>query len=385
MSVIFHLDLDSFFVSVERILDPSLNGKPVIVGADPLQGRGVVAACSYEARRYGLHSAMPIGEAYRLCPDGIYLSGHHKEYEYFSGAVKRLLANYTPKLEQASVDEFYMDFAGLQRRYGSMFQLAGKLQNEVLRKLSLPCSIGIGANKTVAKIASDYAKPMGITYVLPGMEKEFLAPLPVRVIPGVGKVMERKLNEKGFYSVGEIAKAPYRYFTAAFGKYGMNIWEKANGRGSRIVSPRRGQKSISAEHTFQQNEINKKKIEFMLFELSAGAGQSLRNKGLFTGNVSIKLRYSDFVTFTRSKQILPTNDDRLIYDTALSLLTKAFTRRVSVRLIGIRLSDFSKAFDQGEIFENEISRRRRLFDAITKIRSRYGYSSIGFGERRHKR
>ena len=379
MSLILHLDLDSFFVSVERILDPSLNGKPVIVGADPEQGRGVVAACSYEAREYGLHSAMPIRQAYRLCPHGVYLQGNHREYARFSRAVKRLLENYAPKIEQASIDEFYIDFTGLARLYKSAFAFAKRLQTEVEKKLGLPCSIGIGSNRTVAKIGSNYAKPKGITFVLPGMEKEFLAPLPVEVIPGVGKVMKQKLNEKGFYFVGEIARTSHRYFAAAFGKAGIDVWEKANGRGSDFIAPRREQKSISAERTFAGDEISKKKIEAALFELVAKISQSLRDKGLFAENVSVKLRYSDFVTFTRAKKIAPTDDDKLIYDAALSLLTKAFTRRVSVRLIGARLSGFCEAFEQGEIFSNGLNARRRLLKAVTEIRRKYGYSAIKFG------
>ena len=203
MRTIFHLDLDAFFVSVERILDPSLNGKPVIVGGDP-HGRGVVAACSYEARVYGLHSAMPIRQAFKLCPGGIYLHGHHDEYVRFSRAVKNILTNYAPLIQQASVDEFYMDFTGCRKIYGSMFTFASRLQEEIRRKLSLPCSIGIGSNKTVAKIGSDCMKPMGITYIVPGMEKEFLYHMPVETIPGVGNVMLRELNNKGFYVIGDI-------------------------------------------------------------------------------------------------------------------------------------------------------------------------------------
>src|SRR5690606_9509542 len=177
MRTIFHLDLDAFFVSVERILDPKLNGKPVIVGGDPKYGRGVVAACSYEARKFGLHSAMPIRTAYKLCPHGIYMHGHGDEYIRFSKAVKNILDQYAPLIEQASIDEFYLDMTGTQRMYGSMFAFAAHIQKEIWEKPGLPCSIGIGSNKTVAKIGSDCMKPTGITYILNGMEKEFLAPM----------------------------------------------------------------------------------------------------------------------------------------------------------------------------------------------------------------
>ncbi len=378
MSLILYLDLDSFFVSVERILDPSLRGKPVIVGADPEQGRGVVAACSYEAREYGLHSAMPIKEAYRLCPHGIYLHGHHKEYELFSRAVKRLLEKYTPQIEQASVDEFYMDFSGLKKRYGSMFELAKKMQREVWQKLSLPASVGIGSNKTIAKIGSDYAKPNGITYVLPGMEKEFLAPLPIETLPGVGKVMQQKLNEKGFRIIADIARMTADYFATAFGKAGLNLWEKANGRGSEILIPRGVQKSISKAHTYEKDVIDFTKMESTLFELTAKVCQSLRNLNLQTTVVSVKLRYSDFITVTRDKKVKPTDDDGEIFETVRRLLKQAYSRRVSVRLVGVKLSRFVEYSEQLTLFDEKAAARKRLFRTITKIRDKYGYSSIGF-------
>jgi len=379
MRTIFHLDLDSFFVSVERILNPSLNGKPVIVGADPKHGRGVVAACSYEAREYGLHSAMPIGQAYRLCPHGIYLHGHHEEYVRFSKAVERLLKQYAPQIEQASIDEFYMDFTGTTRIYGSMFAFAKKIQSEIKRQLSLPCSIGIGSNKTIAKICSDYAKPEGVTYVMPGMEKEFLSPLPVEVIPGVGKVMLKALHERGFYTVGDVAKMPEDYFGAAFGKYGMALWHKANGEGAEYLSPPQQRKSISKERTYGKDEVSKEKIEATLFKLTGEVCQILRNKNWQAATIGIKLRYSDFVTLTRERTIKPTDDDKIIFETALQLFRKAFARRVSVRLIGIRLTNFSRFSEQQILFEDKDALRTKMFRAINKIRDKFGYSSIKLG------
>jgi len=379
MHTIFHLDLDSFFVSVERILDPSLNGKPVIVGANPEYGRGVVAACSYEAREYGLHSAMPIRQAYRLCPNGIYLHGHHKEYSRFSKAVKHFLEQYAPQIEQASIDEFYMDFTGTKRIYGSMFAFAAKLQKEIQEKLSLPCSIGIGSNKTIAKICSDYAKPKGITYVLPGMEKEFLSPLPVEVIPGVGRVMQKALYEKGFRIIGDITKVPEDYFLVAFGKYGSALWQKANGGGRKYLNPPQKRKSISKERTYGKDEMNKAKIETTLFKLTGEVCQLLRNKNWQASTIGIKLRYSDFVTLTREKTIKPTDDDKIIFDTALNLFRKTYTRRVSIRLIGIRLTKFSEFSEQEILFEDKNTIRKKMFRAITKIRDKFGYSSIKLG------
>lgn len=380
MRTIFHLDLDTFFVSVERILDPSLNGKPVIVGANPEYGRGVVAACSYEAREYGLHSAMPIKQAYRLCPNGIYLHGNHTEYSQYSKAVKRILEKYAPLIEQASVDEFYMDFTGTKNIYGSMYLFGLKLQEEILKKLLLPCSIGIGSNKTIAKICSDYAKPKGTTYVVPGMEKDFLDPLPVETIPGVGKVTLESLHLKGIYKIGELANLSEDYLIAAFGKYGSALWKKANGGGSEYLNPPTDRKSISKERTYSQDENNRRKMERTLFKLTGQVCQLLRDKNWQASTVSIKLRYSDFVTLTRAKTIKPTDDDKTIFDTALKLLQKADTRRVSTRLVGIHLTKFSPFCEQEEIFQDEDILRKKMFRAITKIRDKFGYSAIQFGE-----
>ncbi len=381
MRTILHLDLDAFFISVERILDTSLKGKPVIVGAKPEDGRGVVAACSYEARKYGLHSAIPIKQAYRLCPDGIYLHGHHEEYGRFSKAVKHILEQYAPQIEQASIDEFYMDFTGTQRIYGSMFAFAKKLQKEIEKKLSLPCSIGIGSNKTIAKICSDYAKPEGITYVLSGMEKEFLAPLPVEVIPGVGKVIKRALYEKGFYKVKDITGVSENYFGMAFGKYGISLWHKANGGGQEYLNPPQKRKSISKEKTYGKDVASKEEIETTLFNLTGKVCQMLRDKNRQVSTVGIKLRYSDFITVTRAKTIKFTNDDKIIFDTAVELFRKAYTRRVSIRLIGIHLSKFNEFSEQEELFEDKRIIRKRMFTAITKIRNKFGYSAIKLGEK----
>jgi len=380
MRTIFHLDLDAFFISVERILDPTLEGKPVVVGGDP-HGRGVVAACSYEARKYGLHSAMPIGEAFRLCPNGIYLHGHHQEYTNYSKAVERLLESYAPLIEQASIDEFYMDFTGCGKTYGPPLVLARRLQEEVLRELSLPCSIGIGSNKTIAKIASDFMKPRGITFVVPGMEKEFLRRMPVEALPGVGKVTLKELNAKGFYKVGDIAKLSGDYLAAAFGKHGLDLWNKANGMGNDCLSVSYERKSISKENTFAEDVSDKKKVEKELFHLTGHVCQSLRNKNWLTATISIKLRYSDFVTVIRSRTIIPTDDDQVIFQTALDLFNKACQRRVAVRLIGIHLGNFSETVEQESLFvEGEPSRRKRMLSAVNVLRDKYGYTSLSVGK-----
>ncbi|MBU0472670.1 MAG: DNA polymerase IV [Bacteroidetes bacterium] len=379
MKTIFHLDLDTFFVSVERILDPNLIGKPVIVGGNPEFGRGVVAACSYEAREFGLHSAMPIKQAYKLCPNGIYVSGTMGEYSRFSEEVKKILERYSPIIQQASIDEFYMDFTGTAKIYGSMFALGKKIQDEIKRELLLPCSIGIGSNKTIAKIGSDYGKPFGITYILPGMEKEFLAPLPVEVIPGVGRVMLESLNSKGFFKVKDITELSEEYFALTYGKAGTALWSKANGFGSSNFNINRERLSISKERTYGKDEVNITKIEDTLFNLTGKVCQLLRDKNWEAATVSIKLRYSDFVTITRAKTIKATNDDKIIFETALKLLKNAYTRRVAVRLIGIHLTNFSEFNTQETLFDNENVVRKDMLKAVTSIRDKFGFSSIKFG------
>jgi DNA polymerase IV len=379
MRTIFHLDLDAFFVSVERILNPKLKEKSVIVGGDPKCGRGVVAACSYEARQYGLHSAMPIRTAYRLCPNGIYIHGNFNEYVRYSDRVENILSKYAPMVEPASIDEFYLDMTGCQKIYCSMFSFALFIQKEIWTKLSLPCSIGIGSNKTIAKIASDYMKPTGITYVLPGMEKEFLSPMPVETIPGVGKITLKDLNSKGIYKIGDITNLPQEYFAAAYGKYGIDLWRKANGEGTEYLTIQRERKSISKETTFNEDVTSNEFLKETLFEFAGKICQTMRNHRWIASTINVKLRYSDFQTLTRSRTIKPTDDDKIIFDTAWQLLSKAQTRRVAVRLIGMGLTNFSEYSEQEFLFEDEEMKRKKMFRAVTLIRDKFGYNIIKFG------
>jgi len=379
MKTIFHLDLDTFFVSAERILNSNLIRKPVIVGSNPKYCRGVVAACSYEAREYGIHSAMPIKQAYKLCPNGIYVNGTMGEYSRFSEEVKKILEKYAPVIQQASIDEFYMDFSGTQKIYGSLFAFAKKIQDEIEKELLLPCSIGIGSNKTIAKICSDYAKPKGVTFIFPGMEKAFLAPLPVEVIPGVGRVMLESLNSKGFFKIEDIAKVSEEYFSLAYGKAGTSLWNKANGMGSTNFNINHERLSISKERTYGKDEVNKEKIEDTLFNLVGKVCQILRDKNWEAATISIKLRYSDFVTITRAKTIKATNDDKTIYETASKLFNNAYSRRVAVRLIGIHLTNFSEFNTQENLFDTESKVRKNMLKAVTSIRDKFGFGSIKFG------
>ena len=380
MKTIFHLDMDAFFVSVERILDPSLEGKPVIVGGDP-HGRGVVAACSYEARKFGLHSAMPIRNAFRLCPQGVYLHGHFQEYVRYSRGVKLFLEQKLPIVQQASIDEFYFDFTGCEKIYGTPEVFAKNLQDEISQKWFLPCSMGIASNKTIAKIASDFKKPRGITYVAPGKEKEFLAPLSIDRVPGIGKKTSVVLRDRGFKTVGDLAKASPDYLATLLGKFGTELWEKANGAGNDIIVPEHERKSISKETTFGEDIVGIEKIEEYLFELSGSLGQSLRSEDLLGSTISIKLRYSDFTTLTRAKTINPsTDDDKTIFETAAKLFRQAYTRRVGVRLIGIHISNLHHFFEQQFLFDDEERSRKQMLRAVMKIRDKYGFDAITIGK-----
>lgn len=381
MRKIFHLDLDTFFVSVERIIDPALNGKPVIVGGDPKSGRGVVATCSYEARKYGLHSAMPIRTAYRLCPGGIYLHGHYEEYTRYSSLVKRFLSGLAPVIEQASIDEFYMDFTGTEHIYGSPFILADSIVKQIRKKFSLPCSIGIASNKTTAKILCDISKPNGLIYLPQSATKDFLSPQRVEIIPGVGKKTLVKLHNLGIHRIGDITKLPLDFFTATFGKYGLDLWHKANGEGTEYLTVEREQKGMSKEVTFSKDVLSNKTIEDVLFKNTAKLCHKLREDNITAGTITLKLRYSDFKTLTRSKTVTePTNQDYKVYEAVLNLFRIAHTRRIAVRLVGIRLSNFKHFTDQSALFDNRGESMKRLYNAVDKIRTKYEYKTIFFAK-----
>ncbi len=379
MAVIFHLDLDTFFVSVERIIDPSLNGKPVIVGGQP-GGRGVVAACSYETRVFGVRSGMPSGRAYKLCPQAIFVRGSHGEYSRYSNMVKEILEKYPPALQQASVDEFYMDFTGTELIYGNHMLLAERILDEIWEKLKLPGSIGIGSNKTIAKICSDFNKPRGITYVPKGCEKEFLAPLPAEVMPGVGKVFIKELHARGIYTIGDIQRMPAEYFASVFGKGGLDIWEKCNDKGTEYLSEHWERKSISSEQTFRSDISSPAEIEAIMFRLVAKICQQLRDEKSMATNIHIKLRYADFSTITRARQVAPTMDDRFVYETAVDLFRKAYTRRVGVRLIGVGMSSLVEYHEEQSLFETNENKREKMMSAINSIRNKYGFEAIDFGK-----
>lgn len=322
---------------------------------------------------------MPSGKAYKLCPQAIFVRGSHGEYSRYSNMVKDILVKYPPVLQQASVDEFYMDFTGCEKIYGNPMLLAERLLDEIYEKIGLPGSIGIGGNKTIAKICSDFNKPRGITFVPNGTEKEFLAPLPAEVMPGVGKVFIRELHSRGIYTLGDIARMPAEYFASVFGKGGLDIWEKANGKGTEFLAESWERKSISSEQTFRSDISSPAEIEAIMFRLVAKICQQIRDEESMATNIHIKLRYADFSTITRAKQVLPTMDDKFVYETAVDLFRKAYTRRVGVRLIGVGMSGFVEYHQQQSLFETTEEKREKMMEAINKIRSKFGFESINMG------
>ncbi|MBM4161119.1 MAG: DNA polymerase IV [Ignavibacteria bacterium] len=376
---IAHLDLDCFYVSVERIKDPSLNGKPVIVGGSP-SGRGVVASASYEARAFGVRSAMPTAHALRLCPSAVVVRSHFAKYTTYSNKLYRRILELAPVVERASIDEMYLDLTGCEVLYDN--DLPGfirKLQKIVWREFYLPCTISLASNKSVAKIAAGTVKPAGVIYVPHGTEMEFLAPLPIDVIPGVGKKTGDLLRRKGFTLVGDLQAVSRKDVTKILGKYGLWIHEVANGIGPEYLTTEHPRKSIGNEETFSNDIADQAELEKILFSLVEEVCSSLRYRHLKARTFTLKLRYSNFDTVTRAETIAPTYDDAVVFQTMKELMSAAYTRRLPVRLLGVRASHL---IDQTqlelELFP-ESERRSQMLEAIDKIRKKFGDDVIHMG------
>src|SRR5258706_11153986 len=316
--------MDAFFVSVEELFDPSLAGKPVVVGGQANQ-RGVVSAASYAARKFGVHSAMPLRTAARLCPQAIFLDGHPERYRDYSRKVYTVLKNFSPQVEMASVDEAYMDVTGTERLHGPPLRAANSLHTAVKQETGLNCSIGIAAARMVAKVASDQAKPNGILWVLPGEEARFLAPLDIRKIPGVGKVTEKNLHQLGIRKIGDLAALDQEFLESKFGKWGLALAGKALGLDAggwfdSAFGEREDSKSISHEHTYSKDTADADRLEAKLAKPSEMVGRRLREHGLHSRTVQIKLRYQDFSTITRAHSLdHSTQLDHELFDTARDL------------------------------------------------------------------
>jgi DNA polymerase-4 len=332
---IVHLDLDAFFAAVEVLEAPDLAGKPVLVGGRP-EERGVVAAASYPARAFGVRSAMPMHRALRLCPEAIVLPPRHNLYRDYSRRVMEILHQASPLVEQISIDEAYLDLTDQVAAWDEAIEIARRLQRRVKEELGLSASLGVATNKLVAKVASDRDKPGGLTVVRPGEEAAFLAPLPVRVLWGVGPVTAQKLAETGVARVGELARLAEEELRARFGQHGADMARQARGIDERPVITEHERKSVSQERTFAHDLRDAKKLRRELWRLSQGVARRLRRAELAAGTVAIKLRYADFTTPTRQMRLaVPTDDEQVIYQAAAALLRRAWQRGRPVRLLGV--------------------------------------------------
>jgi DNA polymerase-4 len=372
---IAHFDLDSFFVSVEVLNDPSLKGKPVIVGGS--RERGVVAACSYEARKFGVHSAMPMKKAMQLCPQAILVRGTRGEYSKFSRWVTEIIAAKAPLFEKASVDEFYIDLTGMDKFFDP-FKWTIDLREEIIDKTQLPISFGLASNKLIAKIATDEAKPNGYLFVQPGMEKEFLAPLPVNKIPGVGQSTFVMLKEMGIKLIGDIAKHPVEELENRLGKWGVDLWQKSQGLHFSEVHAYHEAKSISTENTFEKNTND---IEFLLSELvrmTEKVAHELRHDEMLTGCIAVKIRYPDFETTSRQTTINYTFSDDELIPVVIDLFHKLYRKGTPVRLLGVRLSELTNHAIQGSLFENR-EKKTNLYKAIDDVKNKFGKNFLQKG------
>ena len=379
MRQILHVDMDAFFVSVEEVLDPSLKGKPVIVGGVS-DGRGVVAAASYAARKYGIHSAMPIAKAKRLCPHAIFLRSSHRFYREYSAKVFEILRGYSPLVEPMSLDEAFVDLTGCEKLHGPVLKAAEKIRNEVREVLGLNASIGIASNKLLAKIASAYCKPNGMLWITSGMGQQFLAPLPIRRIPGVGPKGEAKLQSMGVKSVGDLAHLSREHLEKTFGKWGVSLYRKSRGiSDSPVTSETDDPRSISRETTFDVDLTDPLFLESRLSYLTEKVAGKLRENKLFAGTVALKLRYSDFQTVTRSKTLdMPTAEDHILFKTGVGLFRKLFTHGAKVRLIGVTFTSLTAhPHRQIELFDCKGGKSwDGLYQGIDHIRNKYGFKSL---------
>ncbi len=382
---ILHLDLDAFFCAVEELRDPNLKGKPFAVGGSP-EGRGVVASCSYPARQYGVHSAMPMAQAIRRCPELLIVRHGHNVYGEYSRKVMAKLREITPLVEPISIDEAFLDVSELPDEAD---MLAYDLQATIKRDLALPCSLGVATNKLVAKIANDIGKgrvrtgdyPNAVTVVPPGQEAIFLAPLPTRALWGVGPKMEERLAVLGIHTVGDIASWPEQDFAQRFGKHGQDLSRRAKGLDDRSVVTEHDVKSVSKEITFAHDVADERELERTLRRLSEGVGRNLRRKELHGSTVKIKLRWPDFTTITRQITLTaPTNQDETIFTSARKLFRVEWRAGQAVRLIGVGVSGLNDGYRQLSLWDDtNAADEKDLQKVLDELRKRYGRNVVRRG------
>ncbi len=384
--LICHVDMDAFFVSVEELFDPSLIGKPVVVGGKANQ-RGVVAAASYAARKFGVHSAMPLRTAGQLCPQAVFVEGHPERYRDYSKKVFEILGQFSPLVEMASIDEAYLDLTGTERLHGPAMKAAHALHETIRSGTSLRCSLGLAASRLVAKVSSDQAKPNGVLHILPGHEARFLAPLDVRKIPGVGKRMEASLHKLGIRKVGDLASLEEGFLASHFGRWGLALAGKAQGVDAggwfdAEIGAEGDPKSISHEHTFSNDTANQQQLETTILKLSEMVAKRLREHRLYARTIQLKLRDEDFSTITRASTLdHATQLDGQIAGAVIGLFRQAWDTKTPIRLLGVHAGGLQHAEGQMNLLEEpQTARLRKAFRSVDHIRDRFGAQSISLAK-----
>lgn len=369
---IAHFDLDAFFVSVELLKKPELKGKPLIVGGDGQ--RGIVAACSYEARKYGIQSAMPAMRAKQLCPNAIFLKGSHADYSHYSRMVTQIIADSVPQFEKASIDEFYCDMTGMDKFFG-VSQYTKELREKVIRETGLPISYGLSSSKLVSKMATNEAKPNGFLEIPAGKETAFLWPMTVDKIPMVGKQTEQQLKELGIRTIKQLAETPILQLEQQFGKWGKRLWEKANGIDDNPVESYSEQKSLSHENTFHEDSNDLPFLHTALLKLTEETAYDLRQEERLTGCVTVKLRYADFTTVSKQEVINYTALDDVLFAKVKDLFAKLYKKGEKIRLLGVRFSHLIPMTIQMNLFDNA-EEKLELYKAVDQLKTQFGAAII---------
>ena len=369
---VLHLDLDTFFVSVERLINPALERRPVIVGG--MGDRGVVSTCSYEARRFGVHSAQPMRLARQLCPQAVFIAGDMELYSRYSRLVTAIIADRAPVFEKTSIDEHYIDITGMDRFFGC-YKWAHELREAIMKESGLPISFGLSENKTISKIATDEAKPNGELQVLHPQVHAFLDPLSIGKIPMVGAKTYQLLRSMGIATIGDFRQMPDVVVSQALGKNGIEIWKKANGIDTTPVQPYEEQKSLSKEHTFENDTIDIVLLKSVLARMVERLAFEMRAQTKLTGCVTVKIRYSNFDTHTMQRQIQYTSFDHLLLNTVYDIFDKLYDRRLLIRLIGVRFSSLVGGTQQLDLFD-DTAEMTNLYGALDKIRKRFGKNAV---------
>lgn len=376
---VLHLDLDSFFVSVERLKNSELQGKPLIIGGS--SQRGVVASCSYEARHFGVRSAMPMKMALRLCPDAIVLRGDMESYSQHSKIISEIIKEQAPVFEKSSIDEFYLDLSGMDQYIGC-WKWSNELRERVIRESGLPISFGLASNKLISKMSTSEAKPNGAKMIEQGAEKAFIWPMSVKKIPSIGKATYKKLSFMGVRKIETLANIPQGLLQREFGKNGVGLWRKANAIDDRPVVPYQERKSMSTERTFSTDTIDVQFLKDRLTDMCFKLAFELRQKKKLCSCVTVKIRYTDFNTYTKQYSIPYTANDNILLEQAHRLFEQLYQRRQLVRLIGLRFSGLVHGNQQIDLFENNI-RESQLLQQLDHIRTRFGKNAIQRGSAVH--